>query len=136
MIQDSLTPVEYKTVHAKGIETELVYQYKTEHLQFSSTLVYNLNRSVIMQTYDDNALFEGKQLMYIPLHSGKISHYLKWKGWITSLNLHASGKRESVDSNDESLRMPGYIIADAMTGYEKKFRSVSMSWWDSGLKTC
>jgi vitamin B12 transporter len=126
VIKDSLTPVEYKTVHAKGIEAELVYQYKTKHLQFSSTLIYNLNRSVITRTYDDNALFDGKQLMYTPLHSGKISQYVLWKGWITSLNLHASGKRESVDSNDESLQLPGYIIADAMTGYEKKFKSVSL----------
>jgi outer membrane cobalamin receptor len=42
---------------------------------------------------------------------------------MTSLNLHVSGKRESVDSNDESLRLPGYFTADAMTGYEKKLKS-------------
>jgi vitamin B12 transporter len=126
VIKDSLTPVEYKTVHAKGIETEFVYQYKTEHLQFSSTVIYNLNRSVIVHTYDDNALYEGKQLMYTPLHSGKMSNYLNWKGWMTSLNLHVSGKRESVDSNDKSLRLPGYFIADAMTGYEKRLKSVSI----------
>jgi len=123
---DSLTPVEYKTVHAKGIETELVYRFKTKDLQFSSTLIYNLNRSVITHTYDDNALYEGKQLMYTPLHSGKISNYLIWKGWITSLNLHASGKRESVDSNDKSLRLPGYFLADAMTGFEKKLKSFTI----------
>jgi vitamin B12 transporter len=123
VIRDSLTPVEYKTVHAKGIETELVYRYQTERLQFSSILVYALNRSVILRTYDDNALYEGKQLMYTPLHSAKFSNYLIWKDWMCSLNLHASGKYESVDSNDKSLQQPGYIIMDAMTGYEIKIKS-------------
>ena len=127
VIQDSLTPVEFKTVHAMGTETELSYHYKTEDLTFSSALIYNFNRSVITGTYDDNPLFEGKQLIYIPLHSAKIYLFLKRKGLIAGLNVNAAGKRETVETHDETLRLPGYIIADAMTGYEKKYKSFSFT---------
>lgn len=126
VMHDSLTPVEYKTVHAMGIETDLFYQYKTENLVFTSSFFYYLNRSVIARTYDNNPLYEGRQLMYIPLHTAKINLYLSWKGWTAGLNLNASGKRETVDSNDKMLQLPGYVIANAMTGYERKYRSLSV----------
>jgi vitamin B12 transporter len=127
VMQDSLTPVEYKTVHAMGIEPTLSYQYKRDNLTFSSSVIYNLNRSVITGTYDDNPLYEGKQLMYIPLHSAKINIYMNWKGLSAGINMNATGKRETVDSNDETLLLPGYFVADAMTRYEMKYKTGSFS---------
>jgi len=123
--QDFLTPVEYKTIRALGAETELAYQYQSEDLLFTSTLIYNLNRSIIIQTYDNNPLYEGNQLMYIPLHSARLNLYINRKGCTAGLNFNASGKRETVDSNDKSLRLPGYIITSMLAGYEKKYRSLS-----------
>jgi len=125
VIVDSLTPVEYKTVQAKGIEAELYYEYHHENLQFTASVIYNLNRSVITLTYDDNPLYEGRQLMYIPLHSGKILNSIVWKGWTAMVTVHAVGKRQTVDSNDKSLQLPGYIVADALAGYEKSYKSWS-----------
>jgi iron complex outermembrane receptor protein len=125
VIQDSLTPVEYKTIRSLGTETELTYQYKSEELMFTTSAVYNLNRSVIVRTYDNNPLYEGNQLMYIPLHAAKLNFYCSWKGWNAAWNLNASGKRETVDSNDESLRLPGYLIINAMAGFEMDTRSFS-----------
>jgi vitamin B12 transporter len=127
VVLDSLTPVEYKTVHAKGIEVTWLYQYETESFRLLSTLIYNLNRSTIVSTYDANPLYAGKQLMYVPLHTAKLNLYLYWKGWMAGMNINAAGRRQTVDSNDETLRLGGYIIPDVLAGYEKKFKPMSVN---------
>ncbi len=125
VIQDSLTPIEYKTIRALGAETELSCRYKSGETLFMVTAVYNLNRSIIAGTYDHNPLYEGNQLMYIPLHAASMNLRFIRNGLTTALYLNASGKRETVDSHDETLQLPAYLTANAMAGFEKKYRYFS-----------
>src|SRR5512133_3896022 len=66
---DSLTPVEYKKVHARGIETRTEWGITRGSFKYTGRLNYNCNFSIIADTKDGNESFRGNQLIYVPKHS-------------------------------------------------------------------
>jgi outer membrane cobalamin receptor len=124
---DSLTPVEYKLVYSRGIEVETHYEYNNANIYIFSSVTYTLNRSTIMKTYDNNPVFRGMQLMYVPIHALKSNTVIKFGHIITGFCFNVTGKRETIESNNENLRLKGFVVADLMAGYDKTFRKFSLS---------
>jgi outer membrane cobalamin receptor len=124
IIKDSLTPVEYKKVHAKGVEVSLTSKFSLIGLDNRFDFSYNYRQSVIMDTYDDNMLFRGNQLAYVPKHSARISFTTGYRGIQAGLQYHFTGSRETVESADESLRLPPYGLVDLVAGYTGEFKNM------------
>lgn len=120
VIHDSLTPVEYKKVQSRGIDTWLEYGCKFTNMNIRGTLNYNYNSSVIISTYDDNKLFEGNQLMYAPVHVFRAGFDVGFYGFTMGLSSAFTGYRETVETADETLRLPGYGVLNLMAGFRRK----------------
>ena len=100
VLRDSLTPVEYKNVHALGLENRVNFDFSTGQIQISGFVAYIFSRSVIMETYDHNPLYTGKQLMYIPKHSGKASVMADYHGISLGAGITYTGSRETIETED------------------------------------
>lgn len=122
-----LTPVEYKKVRSSGIESWLDAGYKGDVFSITGTINYNYNRSVITETYDNDLLYEGNQLMYTPVNTIKISMETCIEKFSFSLDHSYTGYREAVETADPGLRLPAYNIFNASAGYFIELRSFSAS---------
>ena len=127
VIRDSLTPVEYKKVQASGLETWIEYGVKSGFLSVNGFINYNFNRSVIVNTYDDNILFEGNQLMYVPLHTLKAGSEARYRNFMLGIASTYIGTRETVESADEYLRLPAFALIDLLAGFQKEVGKVNLA---------
>ncbi len=124
VLRDSLTPVEYKEVHASGIESTVNCTFQTAMIRFKGYAGYSYNSSVIADTYDHNPLFIGRQLMYIPKHSGKASLKADFRGMMLGVNALFTGTRETVETDDYSLRLKPYSFMDIILGINRKITGI------------
>lgn len=125
VMRDSLTPIEYKEVHAYGLETWLEYGIKSGLVSINGFLNYNLNRSRIVNTYDNNLLSEGSQLMYIPLHTLKAASEVRYKVFVLGISVAYTGMRETIETADVNLRLPPFTVVDLHAGVQKVVRKVT-----------
>lgn len=124
VISDSLTPVEYKKVHVRGIDTWLRFGYDAGNVAINGLFDYSFNRSVIIRTYDNNQLFEGNQLMYVPLHAIHSGMESRYRGMILGLYATYNSQRETVETADHTLRLAGYWVCNISAGYKKRLRNI------------
>jgi outer membrane cobalamin receptor len=95
--------INLRKVWARGIESSLKINWNINRnwmLFFSANYTYT-------RTSNQNALSSvdesrGKQLTYIPIHSGNFSFDLSYKKWNWGLNNQSIGKRYTTSSNVES----------------------------------
>jgi len=125
VLYDSITPVEYKEVHASGIESNVSFNFSAGMIRFEGNAGYSFNRSVIIETYDRNPLVEGKQLMYVPKHSGRVNLKSEYKGLILGAGGVLTGRRETVETEDKTLRLPPFAYIDLYTGIKRKIRKIN-----------
>jgi outer membrane receptor protein involved in Fe transport len=124
VLRDSLTPVEYKKVHASGVESTVNFSFGAAMFRFRGYLGYSYNSSVIADTYDHNPLFIGRQLMYIPKHSGKASIKTTFKGMVLGVNGVFTGSRETVETDDRILRLEPFVFIDCSLGIIRKIAGI------------
>ncbi len=127
VIIDSLTPVEYKKVHASGLEAWIEYAINTGSLAIKGRINYNYNRSVIVSTYNNDALFEGNQLSYVPKHTLRTSSEAVFKGFSIGYAVSYTGCRETVETKADNLRLSPFTLIDFTTGYHGKINDMSMA---------
>lgn len=127
VMHDSLTPVEYKEVHARGIDTWMEYGFSSARLHIKGMLNYSYNRSTIARTYDDNRLFEGNQLMYAPIHAFRAGLDVSLSGFTLGVSTACTGYRETVETADKTLRLPGYGLLNLMAGFHRKIRKTDLA---------
>jgi outer membrane cobalamin receptor len=120
LVLDSLTPVEYKKVHARGFETSAEFGLNRGPVAFTGYINYNFNNSVIVSTFDDNRLSEGNQLIYIPRHSLRTSSDVAYRGLNLGFSVIYTGSRETVETADKTLRMPAFTLVDVFCGFRKE----------------
>jgi iron complex outermembrane receptor protein len=120
VLRDSLTPVEYKNVHALGWENRVNFELMTGPLRLTGFIAYIYSRSVIKETYDQNPLYAGKQLMYIPKHSAKANIMAEFHGISFGAGSAYTGSRETVESEDPFVRLKPYVLLDLIAGINRK----------------
>jgi outer membrane cobalamin receptor len=126
VMQDSLMPVEYKKVLASGIESHVIYSFGAGVLRFKGVISYSYSRSVIVDTYDHNPLYKGRQLMYIPRHSGNASIKAFYKGMILGAGTVFTGSRETVETEDPSLALDPYAFIDLIAGINRRIHGINL----------
>jgi outer membrane cobalamin receptor len=87
---------------------------------------YNFNRAVIVNTYDDNVLFEGNQLIYVPLHTTRAFFEVRYKAVMMGMSAAYTGSRETVETTDVHLRLPAYTVFDFFAGFHKEVKKVNL----------
>jgi vitamin B12 transporter len=126
VIRDSLTPVEYKQVVAKGIEAKLNYRFVVGLFRLRGLLNYGYNRSIIIKTYDSNPFYEGNQLMYVPLHTAGGGITADFEGFEIGTSEVFTGCRETVETADRALQLPAYCLVDVFAGFHKEFMNMKL----------
>jgi vitamin B12 transporter len=127
VFNDSLRPVEFKKVQSRGIETWINYGFRSQMFSLTGYINYNFNRSLVIQTYDNNPLLIRKQLMYTPVHMVRTGLHASLKGFILGVTYVYTGLRETVETADKHLRLPDYSVFDVIAGYQKKIKSLDFS---------
>lgn len=117
---DSLTPVEYKKVHARGTEAVLQYRLPAGHVQFYGNVNYTFNNTLIKDTYDGDENLTGLQLVYIPRHAARINLNVQYKGWMAGCYGAVSGARETIETADPYTRLPAYGLIDLVAGFTQQ----------------
>jgi iron complex outermembrane receptor protein len=127
VLADSLTPIEYKKVRTAGIESSIEYGLNAGLLSISGRTNYNYNKATILSTFDQNDLYEGKQLIYTPLHTIRSFLEFVYNGYMAGISASWSDERETVETGDPLYRLPAYMIFDFSTGIHKKVRNTDIS---------
>jgi len=120
VVRDSLVPVEYKKVKAGGFDSRLYFGIPAGQAEISGSLQYCFNRSVIAGTYDHNAQIVGNQLMYVPVHMGRLAVRADYRGFTAGGFLTVTGSRGTVETEDPSLSMPAYALQDVFVGHRRE----------------
>jgi vitamin B12 transporter len=129
VLRDSLTPVEYKNVHAWGLENRVNFEFPAGQIRLSGFMAYIYSRSVIVETYDHNELYAGKQLMYIPKHSGKASIMAEYHGISMGAGGTYTGSRETIETEDPLLRLEPYALLDVVAGISRKMFGMNCTFY-------
>ncbi len=91
-------------VLARGLETQLGWNYHTGHWNTGLKLSYALNKSSQEKAYDAYSKdVIGKQLVYVPLHSGNFNGFLSYKKSKISVQMLGLSKRYNTFDNSSAL---------------------------------
>ncbi len=118
---DSLTPVEYKKVHVRGIEADMQYDFTLGETKIEGQAGYNLNRSMIVSTMDDNNYITGNQMIYVPKYTFRASVNIHYGKFSTGSSLQYTGKRETVETGDKIYELEAFTLVDWLAGYHQTF---------------
>lgn len=117
-------------VVAKGVELNLQIAGNAGPVGFRISGNYALTRSV---NYGDPLVWGdesyGKQLVYIPVHSGNALVHLSYRGFYITYQHNSCSERHTTSSNDITRRdwLYPYFMNDLMAGKEMKFNKITVS---------
>jgi len=123
-------PTNISRVLSQGIEYMLQVQGSRSGFSYKLAATYAFTPSV---NYGDPAVWGdlsyGKQLVYIPLHSGNMMLFLKWRDLYLSYQYNAYSERYTTSSNDVSRRdwLYPYFMNDLSAGWYLPIKKVDMS---------
>ncbi len=71
--------------------------------------------------------YNGRQLIYIPVHHGNMFLYINFTGWSFSLNTLITGERKTTMNKQESFsnNLPAYLLNDMQVGKKWRFDDVA-----------
>ena len=123
-------PRNARRVHASGVEAQAGVDLSLPRgWRVSADLSYSytssVNRSDPLSSADKSF---GKQLPYIPLHSGSASLRLMWHKWELACRLQAYSERFTMSSNESTLsgKLPPYSVTNLWL--DRRFRLFSLDW--------
>jgi len=123
-------PRNISRVLSKGVEFNVQVQGKLSDFGYKLAANYGYTSSV---NYGDPAIWGdksyGKQLVYIPLHSGNMMMYLHWRNLFLSYQFNAYSERFTTSSNDVSRRdwLYPYFMNDVSAGGSFHLKQVNFS---------
>ncbi|TFH27726.1 MAG: TonB-dependent receptor [Bacteroidia bacterium] len=112
-------PRNISRVLSKGVEYMLQIQGKLSDFGYKVAATYGYTSSI---NYGDPAKWGdnsyGKQLVYIPLHSGNVLMHLHWRNLFLTYQYNAYSERFTTSSNDVTRRdwLYPYIMNDVSAG--------------------
>ncbi len=117
------TPRNIKNVLAQGVELNLFLKGNFKNLKYKLSGVYSYSSSI---NYGDPLVWGddsyGKQLVYVPLHSGNLLAKLEYRNFYITYQYNYYSERFTTSSNDFSRRdwLYPYFMNDLILG--KKFK--------------
>ncbi len=109
------SPVNYKKVWTRGVESNLVLSKAWERFSFRLTAGYAYTRSTIEDSSNGSAR-KGNQLKYVPLHSANGSLTIQYKSTYLMLYNQYSGIRYTTEENNLSEAMDPFNLNNLLLG--------------------
>ncbi|TLV00215.1 TonB-dependent receptor [Dyadobacter luticola] len=109
-------------VLAKGLEFQLGWRNQFQHWKSGANVGYALNSSQQEKAYDAYSQdVVGKQLVFVPLHSGNLTAFAQYKNTRLTAQVQAIGKRFSTFDNSQSLDAYalGNLVAETTISLKK-----------------
>ena len=123
-------PRNAKRVHASGVEAEAGAEAVVNNeWRFSGAINYSYTSSVnLSEPLSEADQSHGKQLPYIPRHSGSASLRVEWKKWGVAYRLQAYSERFTMSSNESTLtgKLPPYSVSNLYV--DRKFSTKNLTW--------
>jgi iron complex outermembrane receptor protein len=123
-------PLNIKNVLSKGVECQIKLQGHLGQVRYSLLGSYAYTRSI---NYGDPLVWGdesyGKQLVYVPLHSGNLMTQIAYKGLSLGWQHNAYSERFTTSSNDVSRRdwLYPYYMNDLSVGYDFSLGNMDLS---------
>ncbi len=123
-------PNNVKRVVSKGLEASANISWRLGDVEFRSIATYSCTRAL---NYGDTALWGdesyGKQLVYIPVHSGNIMLSSHWRKWSLSWQNNSYSRRFTTSSNDLTDRYSfyPYFMNNLKIGRDFSFKAFNIS---------
>lgn len=124
------TPQNIKRVVTAGMESSVKITRKIREIEIHASGTYSYTRAL---NYGDVLVWGdesyGKQLVYIPVHSGNVMVGLEWKNWNMNYQHNSYSERFVTSSNDLSSRSSiyPYFMNDLKVGRKIAFQSFDIS---------
>lgn len=105
-------------VHARGLESALSINGKWKNVFYKISAQYSLNKSTNESDESKQDRYSGRQLIYVPVHSGNIFAYLSFKKFQINWNTQFTGKRNTSlnEQTQYSNVLPSYSISNLSVG--------------------
>ncbi|NLL27466.1 MAG: TonB-dependent receptor plug domain-containing protein [Bacteroidales bacterium] len=123
-------PKNIKRVLSQGIEFDVTLKGSISKINYQLSGNYAYTKSI---NYGDPIVWGdesyGKQLVYIPLHSGNLLINLKYKGFYITYQHNSYSERFTTSSNDVSRRdwLYPYFMNDVIIGKEFNAKKIKIS---------
>ena len=123
-------PRNISRVLSRGVEYNLQIQGKLSDFEYKMAVTYAYTSSV---NYGDPAIWSdnsyGKQLVYIPLHSGNMMVHLNWRNFFVTYQYNAFSERFTTSSNDVTRRdwLYPYFMNDVSVGGSFQLKQVHLT---------
>ncbi|MEO1049553.1 MAG: TonB-dependent receptor [Bacteroidota bacterium] len=126
------SPQNLISVWSRGVETVLKTAYRTKGMTLDVTANYNYTRTT-NEEVAENASEEqvGKQLIYVPLHSGNVNLNATWNRVSFNYAHNWFGKQYTTADNLEVYALDGYQVGNVALSYP--FNTGGMRWLVKGL---
>jgi outer membrane cobalamin receptor len=123
-------PRNIRRVLARGLELTALLQGSLGPVNYKTAGTYACTRST---NYGDPLVWSdesyGKQLPYIPVHSGNVMVNLSWKGFFATWQHNSYSERYTTSSNDLTRRdwLYPYFMNDLIVGKDFRWNKVSFT---------
>ncbi|MBN2275323.1 MAG: TonB-dependent receptor plug domain-containing protein [Bacteroidales bacterium] len=123
-------PHNVKRVLLQGIEYNVKWERRAGKVVFNASGTYAYTRSI---NYGDPLMWGddsyGKQLVYIPLHSGNLMINASYRGFFFTYQYNSYSERFTSSNNDLTRRdrLCPFFMSDAIIGKEFHFKRLSIS---------
>ena len=117
-------PRNSKKVWARGIESELKYDNQlSPGVIVKSVISYTFSKSTVVDAYEGPSNQIGKQLRYLPYHTGKGTFELLYKNFSFLANQVFAGLRYSDETN--FMELPYYFLTNLVISYNKVYKKLT-----------
>lgn len=123
-------PRNISRVLSQGLEANMDIRSTLQSINYRISATYALTRA---RNLGDTLVWGtdsyGKQLVYIPLHSGNFLFHLEYKGFELALQHNSYGERFTTSTNDISRRMwlYPYFMNDLSVGKGFSFKEINLA---------
>ncbi len=118
------SPQNIAEVYARGLEFTFRVQGTKGNFSYYGFAEYAYSKTTNESPVAERAGYDGKQLIYIPVHSANGFFHAGYKGFYLGWNIHFTGKQNTSLSSGESYSdtLPAYLLNDVSAGKIIKFK--------------
>lgn len=122
------TPSNLSTVHVHGIEANLREDFSTDQFMVRMGASYAYTRSINQRGLSEtDVVTVGKQLPYVPIHSGSVFAKIERKLWSLELQANYTGLRYTTLDNENYQALKEYTLLGTSAGKRFVFPHSEMS---------
>lgn len=123
-------PRNARKVHSYGVETQASLEAALPRgWMLDGSVNYSYTASInLSDPMNEADKSYGKQLPYIPLHSGSATLRASWRGWTVAYRIQAYSERFTMSSNEYSLsgHLPPYTVSNI--SLDRRFAIRKLQW--------